>query len=57
MASPIIAGAIFFLVILPVGWIMRRAGNDPMARRLDRGAPSYRVPSRVSDPSSMERPF
>ena len=57
ITTPIIAGAIFFLVILPVGWIMRRVGNDPMARRFDRDAPSYRVPSRVSHPSGMERPF
>jgi hypothetical protein len=57
ITTPLIAGAIFFLVILPVGWIMRRAGNDPMARRLERDAPSYRVASRVSPPSSMERPF
>jgi hypothetical protein len=57
LTTPILAGAVFFLVISPIGWIMRATGNDPMARRFDRDARSYRVPSRVSRPSSMERPF
>jgi Saxitoxin biosynthesis operon protein SxtJ len=57
VTTPIIAGAIFFLVISPIGWIMRRMGNDPMARRFDSKATSYRVPSRKPAPNSVERPF
>jgi hypothetical protein len=57
LTRPLIAGAVFFLVITPVAWIMRMAGNDPMTRGFDFGAPSYRVPSRRSDSSDMERPF
>lgn len=57
LTVPIIAGAVFFLVISPIGWIRRIAGSDPMARRFDRGAPTYRVQSRVSSPGNMERPF
>ena len=57
ITTPIIAGVIFFMVIWPVGWVMRRAGRDPMARCFDRGAPSYRVQSKIAHPSSMERPF
>ena len=57
LTTPIIAGAIFFLVVTPVGWIMRMTGKDPMTRRFDPDAPSYRVPSRIFRPRSMERPF
>ena len=57
LTMPLIAAAVFFLVITPVAWIMRMAGNDPMARRFDRNAPSYRVPSRNPHSSNMERPF
>jgi len=47
----------FVLVLSPVGWILRSLGHDPMARRLDPGAPTYRVPSRPRTPKHMERPF
>lgn len=52
-----IAAATFVLVITPAGWVMRSMGHDPMTRRFDPDAPSYRVPSRKPDASSMERPF
>ncbi len=57
LTIPILAGAVFFLVISPAGWIMRLTGSDPMRRRFDRGTPSYRVPSRNSSPRDMERQF
>jgi hypothetical protein len=56
LTAPLIGGTVFFLVITPVAWIMRMVGNDPMARRFDREAPSYRVKSNPNS-SSMERPF
>jgi hypothetical protein len=57
LTTPVVAGVVFFLVISPVGWIMRIAGKDPMTRRFDRGSPSYRVASRNSRPGDMERQF
>lgn len=57
LTTPLIAAVVFFLFISPAGWIMRMAGRDPMARRLDHDAPSYRVPARDCDPSDMDRPF
>ena len=57
ITTPIIGGTVFFLVITPVAWIMRIVGNDPMARRFDRAAPSYRVKASKPHSSSMERPF
>jgi hypothetical protein len=57
LTTPLIAAVVFFLCISPAGWIMRMAGRDPMARRLDHDACSYRVPARNCDPSDMDRPF
>jgi hypothetical protein len=35
---------IYFLVITPIGLIMRLFGRDPMQRRFNRSAPTYWVP-------------
>lgn len=53
----VILGLVFFLVMLPLGLVMRLGGSDPLARRFDPKATSYRVPSRVRPNSSMENPF
>ncbi|MEW5852362.1 MAG: SxtJ family membrane protein [Myxococcota bacterium] len=55
--SRIILGVFFFLVVMPTGLIMRVLGKDPMARKLDKSASTYRVPSRPRDARSMEGPF
>ena len=57
ITTPLIMGLVFFLVITPVGFIMKLLGRDIMARRMDRGIKSYRVPSRKSPKIHMERPF
>ena len=55
--SRIILTILFFVVILPLGLLMRALGHDPVARKLDPQAPTYRVPSRKRTRESMERPF
>ena len=55
--SRIVLTILFFLVIVPMGLLMRAMGRDPVARKLDPDASTYRVPSRVRTPESMERPF
>ncbi|QLH39620.1 MAG: sxtJ [Defluviicoccus sp.] len=55
--SPIILAAIFYLVFLPAGAIMRVFGSDPMARRWDKAASSYRIASVPAPPEHMKRPF
>lgn len=55
--TPIWMGLVFYLVVLPMGIIMRAVGHDPMARALDGNLPTYRVPSNVRTKESMERPF
>jgi hypothetical protein len=57
LTSLLLAAVVFFLFMTPVAWLMRVAQNDPMRRRLDRSVESYRVASRNSHPSEMERPF
>jgi Saxitoxin biosynthesis operon protein SxtJ len=52
----ILLAAMFYLVMAPVGLIMRLVGRDPMRR--ERGAePSYRQPSAERASEDMERPF
>jgi hypothetical protein len=42
--SHVILGIAYFLVITPVGLIMRAFGNDPMRRKFDRSATTYWTP-------------
>jgi fatty acid desaturase len=47
----VILTLVFFLVITPVGWIMRVLGKDPLHRRFDRSAASYWIEKTPPDPS------
>lgn len=53
----IILSILFYLVILPVGLVMRLAGHDPMARSVNREQRSYRVASTVPPKNHVERPY
>ena len=53
----IILAIVFYLVIFPMGVIMRVMGKDPMHRTFDRDAKSYRVISKVAQTNHVERPF
>jgi Saxitoxin biosynthesis operon protein SxtJ len=57
ITTPVIMSAVFFMVIAPVGFIMRMAGHDPMSRRLDRNLTSYRITARKLPKEHMEKPF
>jgi hypothetical protein len=49
---------IYFGLLTPIGWLMRLTGYDPMARRLDRAAPSYWVRRpETTDPRQYFRQF
>jgi hypothetical protein len=58
--SRIILGIVYYLLVWPVGLMMRLAGKDPLRRRLDRASTSYRI-TYVSTPETvkqkMERPY
>jgi len=53
----IILGVFFFCILMPSGIIMRLAGRDPMNRKFDPDAETYRVPSRIPAVNHFERPF
>lgn len=51
-----ILGLIFYVIFLPFGFVMRLF-KDPMQRKMDTVANSYRVASKSPKPENMERPF
>ncbi len=53
----IILAIVYFIVITPMGLVMRMMGKDPMRRKLDKSVASYRVISKVRDRDHMERPY
>lgn len=53
----IILGVVFFIIFAPVALLMRLFGNDPMHRRLDEAAKTYRINSEKLPRERMERPF
>ncbi|HSB95195.1 MAG TPA: SxtJ family membrane protein [Spongiibacteraceae bacterium] len=53
----IIMGVVFFALLTPIAWIMRGLGRDPLARRFERAAHSYRVTSAVQEKEHMEKPY
>jgi saxitoxin biosynthesis operon SxtJ-like protein len=44
VVSNLLLAMVFYLVITPVGLLMRLGGRDPMTRRFDRSAGSYWEP-------------
>ncbi len=56
--SHLFLGIVFFLVMAPIGCILRATGRDPMERAFDRSAASYWKPhEQVSDPARYFRQF
>ncbi len=41
VVSHVVLAAVYYLVLTPIGLLMRVFGYDPMARRFDREAASY----------------
>jgi hypothetical protein len=57
VTTPVIMGVVFFVVFTPVALVKRLVGSDAMARKFDRSAASYRVPSKKAPRENMKRPF
>jgi hypothetical protein len=47
----------FYTVFFAVGLVLKILGKDPMSRKIDKTAESYRVTSRVHTKDHVERPF
>jgi hypothetical protein len=58
VVTHVVMALIFYLVVTPVGVIMRLSGRDPMERHFDRSAKTYWKPRRVeTDASRYFRQF
>jgi O-antigen/teichoic acid export membrane protein len=57
VTTPLLMGLVFFARFLPMGMALRLAGKDPMRRRREPDAASYREPSEPKQPRAMERPY
>ncbi|MGF1546681.1 MAG: SxtJ family membrane protein [Thiotrichales bacterium] len=53
----LILSAVFFLVLTPIGWLLRLFRHDPLRRAWTPGATSYRVPSQPRPRDHLRRPF
>ena len=55
--SRIVLTIVFYVLIVPMGVVLKLFGRDPMARRWDPKAESYWVPSRRAAARNIERPY
>ncbi|MEE8450820.1 MAG: SxtJ family membrane protein [Thermoguttaceae bacterium] len=55
VVSHVILAIVYYLVMTPIGLLMRMFGHDPMQRRFDRDAETYWIPRK--QPDRMERYF
>jgi hypothetical protein len=53
----IILGLVFFIMFAPLALMFRLFGHDPMQRKLEDQATSYRQPSHHLPRERMEKPF
>jgi saxitoxin biosynthesis operon SxtJ-like protein len=53
----IVLGVLFYGVIVPIGIMLRLRHKDPMRRKFDRAAPSYRILRTKRPAAHMQRQF
>lgn len=53
----LVMGVMFFLLIAPIGILMRLFGKDTLNNKLSAEQSSYRVVTKVRDKKHLERPF
>ena len=53
----IILALVFYVLVLPTGLLMRLVGRDPMRRKFDPAASSYRRKAVPRDPQHMRNPY
>lgn len=57
VVNRVVLGFAFYLLIFPIGLLMRLVRGDPLARELDSGKDTYRLPSKAPRKQNMENPF
>jgi saxitoxin biosynthesis operon SxtJ-like protein len=53
----VILSLLYVIAVVPIGLVMRLAGRDPMERKFDPAADSYRVASKQRRSSHLEHPY
>ncbi len=53
----LVLGIVFYLVVWPIGILIRLRGRDPMRRGFESDAATYRIPSQKTSPNHMNKPF
>lgn len=57
ITTPLLLGSVFYLLLTPMGLVMRLSGRDPLRRGFVSEQESYRLNSESSSDEQMERPF
>lgn len=57
ITTPIIMGAVFYIVVTPAALVLRVIRWDPMRRHFDANATTYRTVSDKSRKGNLESPF
>ncbi len=52
-----ILGLVFYVLVMPMGVIMRLLNRDPMSRQFEVNCQTYRLPSQRKTRASMEKPY
>jgi len=53
----IIMAIFFYVIIMPIGFMMRLSGKDPMARKFEARTQSYRITKESQPKEHMETPY
>ncbi len=57
VTNPIVMGVLFFTVMVPIGWMLRRSGKDLLRLRRDPAAQSYWIARDPAAASSLQKQF
>jgi hypothetical protein len=57
VTTPLLLGVLFIAIVTPIARVRALRGHDPLARRAEPQARSYRVPSAERSARDLERPF
>jgi len=55
--SRIILSVLYYLLIVPIGALQRMSGSDPMRRKIERNAMTYKIPRKSRPASHMMRQY
>jgi hypothetical protein len=55
--TKILLTLLYYFMIVPIGMILRVSGSDPMKRKLEQNAQTYRIPRKKREPAHMQRQY